>query len=236
MPFRFLPFLLLLVYGSTCAAPVFVNDSLSKEEEQRYIDSKISKTYFSKDRWKAAKDGISYEKDKEDKPPAPTNSSSPLSLEGLKYFIFGVVIIVLIALLTFFIMQLNLKKAQKPAVEIDALSDTNPEKEEDLLSLDLEPQIQDAIQSQQFSVATRLFYLLALQRLVKAKLLHWSKDQTNRHMLYLLHNKPFIPLLQNVFSQYESAWFGQKSIDTVGFQAFQSTLNDLLRQIEETKG
>lgn len=229
--------LLLLVCRTVCASPTFVNDSLSKEEERRYMESNVSKNYFSKDRWKAAKEGIRYQKDKEEKQQAEktTNPDLPFSLEGIKYFIFGVVIILLIAFLTFLAMQLNLKKAPKKALEIETFSD-NPEKEEDLLSLDLDPQIQEAIQKQNFNIAVRLLYLLALQRLVKAQLLRWSKDQTNRHMLYLLHNKPFSPLLQTIFSTYESTWFGQKTIDTAGFQGFQSTHSDLLRQIEGPKG
>ena len=234
MCFRFSLFIFLLVAWGSFANVSFVNDSLSKAAEEKYMESPSpSKTYFSKDRWGKAKEGIAYEKDKEEKQPENIDSPLPISLEAIKYFIFGVVIVILIALLTFFAMQLNLKRKPKQALETTTFTDS-PEKEEDLLSLDLEPQIQEAIQQQHFAIATRLLYLLALQRLVMAKLLHWSKDQTNRHMLYQLHNRPFAPVLQLVFTVYEAAWFGQKAMDTTGFQGFQSTHADLLRQIEES--
>jgi len=235
MHFRLLLFIFLLVAGGCYAQISFVNDSLSKMEEETYMESPSpSKVHFSKDRWDEAKKGIAYEKDTEEKQPERTKSSPPISLNAIKYLFFGVAIVILIALLTFLVMQMNFTKRPKSAVEATTFHHI-PEKEEDLLSLDLEPQIQEAIQQQHFAIATRLLYLLALQRLVKAQLLHWSKDQTNRHMLYLLHNRPFAPLLQLVFTTYEAAWFGQKAMDMVGFQGFQSTHADLLRQIEESK-
>lgn len=226
---------LLLVCGTVYAVPAFVNDSLSKAEEQHYMESTVTKNYFSTERWKDAKEGITYEKEREEKTPEPIAPNLPFTLDGIKYFIFGAVIVLLIALLTFLAMQLKLKRTPKKKTAVETFS-THPEKEEDLLSMDLEPQIQEAIQKQQFTIAVRLLYLLTLQRLVRAQLLHWSKDQTNRHMLHLLHNKPFTPLLQTVFSTYESTWFGKKTIDATGFQGFQSTHSHLLQQIEEAKG
>ena len=208
------------------------SDTLDAKKNS-YPQEKLSSNYFSDEEWKKAKNGIRYEEDK--KEPENENVGAPIdfpwfNFEILKYFFIFLILAALVAFIVWISSRLNtsLPRVIKPLIinEADTLT------KDELMLLDLENSIAQAISNKDFYLATRLLYLRVLQHMVGNGIIEWRKDQTNRTILGQLQDQAQQLLLKRIFRQYENVWYGQKRIVEDDFNNFLSQCNQFSADIK----
>ena len=214
------------------------SDSLAKAEVDPYLKESIQNDrYFSKEDWEKAKNGINYRDEEKvlSKQAPEIEPPKVWSLGTLKYVLYLVIGGIIIAFLVWLAQQINntprIPKLTSTVVE----SGENLSKEE-LMLLDLEAMIPQAIQNKDYYLATRLLYLKALQLLVLKGIIEWRKDQTNRTILGQLPLQEMQQSTKTVFSQYEIVWYGQKNMLESEFQSFLGKCEALFSTLHQTSG
>jgi len=195
-------------------------DSISAESKS-YVNEQVNNTkYFSEKDWNDAKKGIEYEQDKE-KPQQPFSSDgfSFFNYGYLKYLFYVLIFIAFVAVIAWLALKMNAKHGnihQKPII----IKETENLTKDELMLLELDSLISDAIKNKDFYLSTRLLYLKVLQQMVKNQIIEWRKDQTNRTIYSQLKNQMKQAKLKSIFWQYELVWYGQKAIIEPEFNLF----------------
>ena len=207
-------------------------DTLANEKDI-YPQEKLSNKYFSSEEWEKAKNGIKYEEDKKEQKKESAGSLMNLPLfnfEILKYFFIFLIFAALVVFIVWINSRLNtsMPKVIKPLI----ISEADNLTKDELMLLDLENSIAQAISNKDFYLATRLLYLRVLQHMVGKGIIEWRKDQTNRTILGQLQDQAQQLLLKRIFRQYENVWYGQKRIVEDDFNNFLSQCNQFSADIK----
>jgi hypothetical protein len=148
---------------------------------------------------------------------------------GLKYV--GITILVIIGafLLYFFASNANWKKDKK----LDDLHSILADIEDNLPTSDVATPLERAKQEQNFKVATRLYYLLLLQKMADKRFIKWSKEKTNRNYILETKGRDFSESFKHVTMLYEKAWFGKEDVTHVEFAQIEPSFSALLNFIQK---
>lgn len=122
-----------------------------------------------------------------------------------------VVIILFIVILT--VILLNLLRAEGDGSRNSIIRTIDPAEQdfEDLLGhSDLEKWLHDALQSQNYRLAIRIYFLMALKNLEEMRLIKWEKKKTNWHYILELRNSPYQISFQALVHEYDQIWYGEK--------------------------
>lgn len=217
---------------------------LNEEYEEVYVDPYFQEDYkieeFSSKQIEAARKGIDFSKDyitkKEKEAPVTPNIDS----DGLGDFASGVfkalfiiaLIAVIIAVLFHMIGDAKLFKPKSKKI-IGAVTAMDLEKIEDNLEeSDIEPFLKKAIEDNDYKVAIRLYFLIAIRDLSKNKFIKWKKDKTNRDYIRETRSLPIGKHFKETAHIYEKAWYGDFEVKYSDFQILEKKFNDLISQIK----
>ncbi len=179
---------------------------------------------------------IGYE-DQLEKPPVKAKKEQPsiapdFSGWGNSLQNAGKVFLIIIGLLLvyLFVKNSNFSRDKK----IEDFSAILAEVEDNLPEADIETPLQRAIKEKNYKVATRLYYLLIIQKLAEKKEIIWSKEKTNREYTNELRRFSALADFRQVTLIYEKAWFGKELTTQDEFERFQPLFDSLIQKTSMT--
>ncbi len=104
---------------------------------------------------------------------------------------------------------------------------------EELDEGNLEQKIQEAIKTQNYTLAVRWFYLKSLKMLQNKQWIQWQKDKTNQiYLLELTHNKPMLSEpFQLLTRWFEYIYYGDFEIEATEFETLKANFEDFQHKI-----
>lgn len=200
---------------------------------QPYIDNPIVVSEIADKDWENATDGLDYGKDIAPKKPKKTNTNVDLSFLGPLFkvlLILGVVAVILL-LLRYFVGVQGVQRATNKSFDPNATIDTETIADR-LHDFDLPTLIQQAIDQKEYTIATRLYYLLAIKTLSEKELIQWKKDKTNRNYINELVETSLKNKFRAVTNIFERVWYGEAALNEMSFRTIQG---QFLQFIQTTK-
>ena len=195
-----------------CLPPV----CLGQDATNQYLQEDLAVQPIDQSDWSAATEGLDYGAGKFE-PPPKTDTANLEALATL-FKIIGIlaVAVAVVFLLRYFVGIQGMQKATNKKFDPNAKIDTQTIAEH-IHEFDLPTLIQQAIAQKDFTVATRLYYLLTIKTLSDKNLIHWKKDKTNRNYLNeltALDTKSQFSQLTNIF---ERVWYGEVAVNEAIF-------------------
>ncbi|MFK7979212.1 MAG: DUF4129 domain-containing protein [Saprospiraceae bacterium] len=222
---KFSTFILFIGYFTIFLPSSFGNNT------PNYIQDTITVQKIDQVDWNKTTKDLDYGISKKPKPIKKTPPANTKFLGWiLKIFAIIAVLVMLAFLLYSFVGVQGLKKGENRTFDPNAVINTETVAEH-IHEFDLSALIQQAIQQQDYTVATRLYYLLAIKQLSEKDLIHWKKDKTNRNYLNELTNIPLKNKFRNLTNIFERVWYGEVLVDATIFTdiqgQFQTFIDDL---------
>lgn len=200
----YIPFLLFLFcIPSIC---------LGQDATNQYLQEELIVQPIDQTDWEAASNGLDYGEGKFI-PPPKTNTAN-LELLATLFKIIGIlaVVVAVVFLLRYFIGIQGIQKATSKKFDPNAKIDTQTIAEH-IHEFDLPTLIQQAIAQKDYTVATRLYYLLTIKTLSDKNLIHWKKDKTNRHYLNELTAIDIKSQFSQLTNIFERVWYGEVAVN-----------------------
>ncbi len=226
---------------------------------QTYLEREVVPAEIDRERWESAREGLSYptpesrhqrEPDEQSQSqkgggeregPQPELSPAPEPwVNGdtaalLLRIFFWIIIAVFIAVLLRYLLGLK-RPPKNTRIERGLSSNIDLEAiEEDLPEAQLEDYLQQAINSKQFSLAVRLYYLVLLQALTHKKLVRWQKDKTNNQYVQELGGTPLQQDFRSVTLLFERVWYGDQTPDEAAFEQIAPQFQAFAQRIQNLK-
>ena len=197
----------------------------------QYLQKKLTVQPIDQTDWEEATAGLDYGEGKFT--PPPKKDTANLEFLATLFKIIGIlaVVVAVAFLLRYFIGIQGMQKASNKKFDPNAKIDTQTIAEH-IHEFDLPTLIQQAIAQKDFTVATRLYYLLTIKTLSDKNLIHWKKDKTNRNYLNELTTFD----LKNQFSQltniFERVWYGEVTVNEAIFGEIEGQFKGFTSRIE----
>jgi hypothetical protein len=172
-------------------------------------------------------DVLEENKIKADDIPKKKKSNFNIDWSGLKY-VGGFILVIIAALLIYFFVKNATWTNDK---KIDDLHSMLAEVENNLPEADVETPLDRAIKEKKFKVATRLYYLLLIQKLAEKNHIKWNKAKTNREYANELKGVHFLEHFRQVTFVYEKVWFGKEVLTQQDFENAQPLFDNLIQKI-----
>jgi len=157
---------------------------------------------------------------------------------GIVKFIFNVVPYIILATLVFllikFFLKVNVKsiiQGKQKAPEFEFTDEEHIIKNEDINAL-----INAAIHQNNFRLAIRYYYLLALKDLSENKIIIWEQDKTNADYIHEIENKTLQLNFKHVTKIYDYVWYGSFTVDALKFESLKLPFNQLSKLITHNIG
>ena len=154
-------------------------------------------------------------KTEENPPPKTTDGVATTGLLKLLLIVLG---IGLIGWLIYYFMGGLAKKDTKITEDTEDLQSSLTNMEENLPMADVETPLEKAIRMGEYKLATRMYFLLIIQRLAAKSIIKWRKDKTNREYLREVRKQTYLPQFMSAVLAYEKAWFGLGEITKEEFE------------------
>ena len=190
--------------------------SLGQDATNSYLQEELTIQPIDQTDWEEATAGLDYGEGKF--VPPPKTDTANLEFLATLFKIIGIlaVVVAIAFLLRYFVGIQGMQKATNKKFDPNAKIDTQTIAEH-IHEFDLPALIQQAIVQKDFSVATRLYYLLTIKTLSDKNLIQWKKDKTNRNYLNELEGFD----IKNQFSQltniFERVWYGEVAVNEAIF-------------------
>ena len=108
-------------------------------------------------------------------------------------------------------------------LNIEVLSEEEEDKIDDIKDMDLEELLTFHLTNRNYRAATRIEYLLILQKLDLNKEIKWSIEKTNRDYISELRQKKYIREFKIAVNLFERVWYGNRQINKGQYIAFKET-------------
>lgn len=89
---------------------------------------------------------------------------------------------------------------------------------ENIHEINFDADIEEAVNTQNYRLAVRLYYLKSLKQLSDAGLIHWQPDKTNTAYINELQNMNLREAFTVLTRQFEFIWYGDFDINAQSFQ------------------
>ncbi len=219
----------------------------------QYNEEAIKEKPFSKEQWEKSRHNLDYsgkalsgKEEKEEKlksselqegrrgaysPKKKENWSSQSLFQGsaaLKYIFFGIAILAL-AFVIWKIMQ-NQMNLRNPKVrkQLDKLE----EAVENIHETDLERFLREALKTDNYKLAIRIYYLMIIKVLSDKKMIKWKKDKTNNAYVREMKATEYYDNFKLITQQFERSWYGETPIKQADFQALQPKFQGFVQSIK----
>ncbi|MEN0049301.1 MAG: DUF4129 domain-containing protein, partial [Bacteroidota bacterium] len=202
----------------------------------------LNKREFNQSDWERAIGDIDYSKDLEKDQPKKKKESKERrdisfnpgfskSFATVLLVIIGVALLVLLLRLTLGAQAKARNKKIKANQEVTSLEEI----EENLTANDPTSLIEQAIQSGNYRLALRLYYLKIIRELSLTGAIEWKKDKTNGEYLRELKVNQLRSPFRSVTIAFERIWYGNRAIDQEEFMRLQPEFDQLLNTIPKNE-
>ena len=204
------------------------------------IDAPAARRQATTAQWERAKEGIDFNHLKKDKPKTPPTAAPyiPQPSEGLlsglsigaKMLMYGIIIALVVGLLYYFVQRgLFLRNANVPQGNDFSLADI----EDHLHETDLDRFLRTAVQSGNYRLAIRIYYLDILKACSLREHINFKKDKTNAQ--YTAEIGTNAPLLHTDFRHvtrlFERVWYTDFPITANDYDSLEPAFRLLLARI-----
>jgi len=194
---------------------------------------------FSEEQIEDARRGIDYSKDyetieeKEKPDSSPKSFGSGAFATGFIKAIFIIALIgVIVAVLFYMIGDGMLFKPKSKKITGSVTASDLEEIEDNLEESDIESFLKKAIEDNDYKVAIRLYFLMAIRDLSKNNLIKWKKDKTNRDYIRETRSQNFGNDFKETAHIYEKAWYGDFDVMYTDFKEIEKKFKTLIDQIK----
>lgn len=139
----------------------------------------------------------------------------------------------LIVFLAFLILQNSGYQAisiQKSSAPIEAMEEI-----ENIHELDFDKLLKEALESGNFRLATRIYYLKLLKILSDRKVINWEINKTNRDYLYEIKSGKVKEAFRSATRTYEYVWYGDIELDGEHFSKVKNLYTSIFSDINGGK-
>jgi hypothetical protein len=205
---------------------------------QNYRSQNIKVKKFDQKKWKEIVGSTDFEEEKveekekkiEEKDESDLASGTTWNSEGLKIFVWIIVIAFIVVIIYFIVRNFSFEK--KLRKEMFQANDPTANVEE-IDDLDINYLLQQAIKEGNLRMTIRLYYLRLLQSLQQKEVIVWKKDKTNNDYLTELFSKNFhFEEVRKLTLAYEQIWYGEYDLTPEiynrlvnNFESIQQNLN-----------
>ncbi len=105
-------------------------------------------------------------------------------------------------------------------------------KDENIFETNFDIAIKNAVQQQNYTLATRLHYLQLLVLLHSKNKIIYSKEKTNLDYLFNLSGTSYYNDFATATRNYEFVWYGEFEISDIQFNKIEAVFNNLKNQIQ----
>ncbi len=214
-------------------------------------NSALNNTKISDEAWRTAKEGIDYSEKIEKKKPdkqsekpnnktrngektdrTPINYPSTSFLQSLPVFGKTAVILAIIALVAGLLYFMSKSALFLGNADVNTELITLEDVENDLHESDLERFLRQALESGNYRLALRIYYLMILKNMSLKEWIEWKKDKTNYEYVRELRSKTDIqPQFRAITTLFERVWYGDTTVQKEDYEQLQPIFNGLLKQI-----
>lgn len=212
------PFLLLCLFF----IPILLSSAFGQgADTTTYLQAPLTVEKIDQADWTTVTKDLDYGTSKKPPPPVKNPSANLDFLAPILKIIGIIAVIVLITFLLYsFVGVQGLQKGTNKTFDPNAVINTQTIAE-DIHEFDLPKLLQHAIQQQDYTVATRLYYLLAIKTLSEQDLIQWTKDKTNRNYINELTTIPLKNKFRALTTIFERVWYGEVVVDSTIFENIQ---------------
>jgi len=210
----------------------FPNFLIGNDTSNVYIQQELAVQKVEQADWEKVTQDLDYGKLKEKEKPQPSSSNinSDLIATILKGIgILGIIALV-IFLLQYFVGIQGIQKTENKTFDPNEKIDTQTIAE-DIHEYDLATLIKQAAAQQDYMVATRLYYLLAIKTLSEKELIKWKKDKTNRNYLNELAGIDLKNQFRELTAIFERVWYGEVAIDAPIFGNIEEQFKEFINSL-----
>jgi hypothetical protein len=216
---------------------------------QSYDDAPIKEGTFSKKNWKQTIKDLEYSENasskkkrreeelKEEgrrgaeKQEYKPNWAERAMFQGnntIKIIFFGIAILALVFVI-WKIVQAQMKlKNPKVRKKMEFIDDVV----EDIHETDLDRFLREALASDNYKMAIRIYYLMIIKELADKKLIAWKKDKTNNIYVREMRTTEYYQNFREITRNFERAWFGEKEVEQADFQKLQPQFQGFVSSIK----
>jgi len=210
---------------------------------QSYIEEEQTTNQFDRESWQKATSGIDFSEALDHKKAAKkqaeerTKDRNTFSFKGGLSTAFAIILLTIFGgILLFFIIRFTLNSGQftrNKKINSQNQAFSLEEIEEDLEAKDPTRLIEQAIQSGDFRLALRLYYLKVIRELSLTGAVRWKKDKTNGDYVRELKSVALRPSFKSLTYTFDKIWYGNQVLEQEEFTALQSEFEDLLNKIPQ---
>jgi hypothetical protein len=228
---------------------IFMTLPITEFSAQSYDEAPIKEGTFSKENWKNTIADLEYSESSASKKKRKENEALEKGRRGeaqesyepgwaertmfqgnnaIKVIFFSIAILAL-AFVIWKIVQAQMKlKNPKIGKQVDFIKDVV----EDIHETDLEHFLREALASDNYKMAIRVYYLMIIKELANKKLILWKKDKTNNIYVREMQTTEYYQNFREITRNFERAWFGEKEVEKADFQKLQPQFKGFVSSIK----
>lgn len=153
--------------------------------------------------------------------------------KGILKFVLNVLPYLILAFLIFLLIKFFLKvdskniiSGKQNAANISFSEDENIIKNEDINTL-----INNALNQQNYRLAIRYYYLLALKKLSDNQSINWQTQKTNADYINEIQTEYIKSKFINITKIYDYVWYGEFYIDAIKFESLKKPFEQLNKSL-----
>ena len=148
---------------------------------------------------------------------------------GLLKFIFNILPYIILVFLVYLLIRFFLKVDSRTLItgQQNVATITFTEEEHILKNEDINVLIKNAIKQQNYRLAIRYYYLLALKKLSQNHIISWEQQKTNEDYISEIDAIKLKADFTNITRIYDYVWYGEFDIDALKFEALKSQFESL---------
>jgi hypothetical protein len=186
-------------------------------------DSTIKKLQNQKEYWYANQPPV------KKKPVKKAEEPSFVERPWVNSLLWFIIIGGFVAVLVWYLASSNISLFRKKSAVISLEEDEVVN--EDIFEIRFEKEIQAAIASQNYRLATRLMYLRTLRELSDRQLIHFTQEKTNSEYLFQLFNTKYYKQFFQLTREFEYIWYGKFQLSPEAFSIVEKDFTDFKQQL-----
>lgn len=191
---------------------LIIGQSIAQESNQPILD---------KEKWQETVNGQKFiEKAAKRKPQKQSDGIDLDSLSGLKDIFTFILYALLIFIIGFILYKLVYQGTANKKIDTKVSSINLDDIEGHIDEVDFDKLLKEALADENFKLAIRIYFLIALKNLSLSKRITWSNEKTNQEYLNeMLEDKEFNSF-RHLIRVFEIAWYSDHSISQDFFNSY----------------
>ena len=165
------------------------------------------------------------------KPEPEPKKKSFLANQWVRTLIWIAMLVVFVSVLVWYLAAGNIRVFRKKPVTLKEEHQINYE--EDLFTINFQSEINKALDSDNYRLAIRLWFLRTLRQLNNNEIIVYKPTKTNSDYLFQLHGTPYYKSFFKLSRIFDYVWYGKFQLGVEGFNELQKEFiqfNDQLQQ------